>query len=128
MLAQRTLRASLQTQARLLRPAALRAAAASQFSTKPTAGQAEKPSIAQQPSVKKTWFTMAAPPPPAGHKTVQLNAAMPQLVPMYYMNEIAFTFTLIPILLYVLSKYILPNQVRLYMARLFTVKIGGKDK
>lgn len=58
MLAQRTLRAPLQMQARLLRPMAFRAAAASPFSTKPTARQAEK-----QPLTKKAWF--AAPPPPA---------------------------------------------------------------
>ena len=58
MLAQRTLRAPLQMQARLLRPMAFRAAAVSPFSTKPTARQAEK-----QPLVRNAWF--AAPPPPA---------------------------------------------------------------
>lgn len=58
MLAQRTLRAPLQMQARLMRPMAFRAAAVSPFSTKPTAREAEKQSL-----TKKAWF--AAPPPPA---------------------------------------------------------------
>lgn len=38
---------------------------------------------------------------------------MPQLIPFYYMNEVTFAFGLITIILYILSKYILPRIVRL---------------
>ena len=48
---------------------------------------------------------------------------MPQLVPFYYMNEIIFSFSLITIILYILSKYILPRIVRLFVARMFINKI-----
>jgi F-type H+-transporting ATPase subunit 8 len=48
---------------------------------------------------------------------------MPQLVPFYFVNEVAFAFTIIPLLIYVFSKYILPAQLRRYAARLFTSKL-----
>lgn len=48
---------------------------------------------------------------------------MPQLVPFYYMNEIIFSFGLITIILYVLSKFILPRLVRLFVSRVFIDKI-----
>lgn len=48
---------------------------------------------------------------------------MPQLTPFYYMNEIAFAFAIIVIVLYVLSKYILPRIVRLFISRMFINKI-----
>jgi len=48
---------------------------------------------------------------------------MPQLVPFYYMNEIIFLFGLIVIILYVLSKFILPRIVRLFVSRVFINKI-----
>lgn len=48
---------------------------------------------------------------------------MPQLVPFYYMNEIIFAFGLIVIILYVLSKFILPRIVRLFVSRIFINKI-----
>ena len=44
---------------------------------------------------------------------------MPQLVPFYFINEIFFTFVIISILIFLLSKYILPNKMRLYISRLF---------
>ena len=44
---------------------------------------------------------------------------MPQLVPFYYMNEIVFAFSLIVIILYILSKFILPRIVRLFLSRMF---------
>lgn len=52
-----------------------------------------------------------------------IKAAMPQLIPFYFVNEVAFAFTIIPLLTYVFSKYILPNKVRLFAARLFTSKL-----
>ena len=48
---------------------------------------------------------------------------MPQLVPFYYMNEIVFSFGLIVFILYILSKYILPRIVRLFLSRVFINKI-----
>ena len=48
---------------------------------------------------------------------------MPQLVPFYYMNEIAFAFGIIVFVLYILSKYILPRIVRLFLSRMFINKI-----
>ena len=51
----------------------------------------------------------------------QIN--MPQLTPFYYMNEIVFAFAIIVFVLYVLSKYILPRIVRLFLSRMFINKI-----
>lgn len=51
----------------------------------------------------------------------QLN--MPQLVPFYYVNEVVFAFGLIVVILYILSKYILPRIVRLFLSRMFIQKI-----
>lgn len=48
---------------------------------------------------------------------------MPQLVPFYYMNEIVFAFGLIIVILYLLSKFILPRIVRLFISRVFINKI-----
>ena len=44
---------------------------------------------------------------------------MPQLTPFYYMNEILFAFSLIVIISYILSKYVLPRMVRLFISRMF---------
>jgi F-type H+-transporting ATPase subunit 8 len=48
---------------------------------------------------------------------------MPQLVPFYYVNEVVFAFGLIVVILYILSKYILPRIVRLFLSRMFIQKI-----
>jgi F-type H+-transporting ATPase subunit 8 len=48
---------------------------------------------------------------------------MPQLVPFYYMNEVFFTFVVIVAILYILSNYVLPRIVRLFISRLFIDKI-----
>jgi F-type H+-transporting ATPase subunit 8 len=48
---------------------------------------------------------------------------MPQLVPFYYVNEVVFAFGLIVVILYILSKYILPRIVRLFLSRMFLQKI-----
>ena len=48
---------------------------------------------------------------------------MPQLIPFYFVNEVVFAFTLLPLLTYVFSKYILPQRLRLFAARLFTSKL-----
>lgn len=54
-------------------------------------------------------------------KSTEIN--MPQLVPFYYMNEVVFAFAIIVFILYVLSKYILPRIVRLFLSRMFINKI-----
>lgn len=57
------------------------------------------------------------------HKKKNKKKSMPQLVPFYYMNEIVFAFSLIVIILYILSKFILPRIVRLFVSRMFINKI-----
>ena len=44
---------------------------------------------------------------------------MPQLVPFYFVNEVAFAFAIIIILNYIFSKYVLPRIVNLFIARIF---------
>ena len=51
------------------------------------------------------------------------NIKMPQLVPFYFMNEIVFSFSIITILIFVLSKYILPRFIRLFLSRIFITKL-----
>ena len=46
---------------------------------------------------------------------------MPQLVPFYFVNEITFTFIILAITVYVLSKYILPRLVPFYFVRERTI-------
>ena len=48
---------------------------------------------------------------------------MPQLIPFYFVNEITFTFTLLIIMIYLLSKYILPKFVKLFLTRVFISKL-----
>ncbi len=48
---------------------------------------------------------------------------MPQLVPFYFINEVTFTFAIIAIIVYFLSKYILPRFVRLFLSRTFISKL-----
>jgi len=48
---------------------------------------------------------------------------MPQLVPLYFLNQLSFSFLTLIVLIFVLSKYILPlftyrNVVRLYLTKL----------
>ena len=48
---------------------------------------------------------------------------MPQLIPFYFLNQLSFTFFSLMVLIFVLSKYILPlftyrNVVRLYLTKL----------
>jgi F-type H+-transporting ATPase subunit 8 len=48
---------------------------------------------------------------------------MPQLIPFYFINEVTFTFTIITITVYFLSKYIFPRLVCLFYCRTFIDKI-----
>ena len=49
--------------------------------------------------------------------------SMPQLVPFYFINEVFFAFTILTYLIYMLSKYILPRFVRLFLSRVFIYKL-----
>jgi F-type H+-transporting ATPase subunit 8 len=48
---------------------------------------------------------------------------MPQLVPFFFINETVFTFSLLIIIIYLFSKYILPRFVRLFITRIFIKKL-----
>jgi F-type H+-transporting ATPase subunit 8 len=48
---------------------------------------------------------------------------MPQLVPFYFVNEVTTAFILLPALIYLMSKYFLPQTVRTKLARLFISKL-----
>jgi F-type H+-transporting ATPase subunit 8 len=48
---------------------------------------------------------------------------MPQLFPFYFINEIVFAFVTLTVLIYILSKYILPRFVRLFLSRTFITKL-----
>ncbi|KAJ4304670.1 ATP synthase F0 subunit 8 [Kalmusia sp. IMI 367209] len=52
-----------------------------------------------------------------------LKSAMPQLIPFFFVNETTMAFVLLPTLIYIMSKYILPQRVRLFAARLFISKL-----
>jgi F-type H+-transporting ATPase subunit 8 len=52
-----------------------------------------------------------------------LKSAMPQLIPFFFVNETTVAFVLLPGLIYIMSKYILPQRVRLFAARLFISKL-----
>ena len=51
---------------------------------------------------------------------------MPQLVPFYFINEVVFAFSIITILVYISSKYILPRIVNLFVSRLYISKLYSK--
>lgn len=57
-----------------------------------------------------------------GQQTI-LKSAMPQLIPFFFVNETTMAFVLLPTLIYIMSKYILPQRVRLFAARLFISKL-----
>ena len=53
---------------------------------------------------------------------------MPQLTPFYFINEVTFTFAIITITVYFLSKYIFPRFVRLFLSRVFISKLLDTSK
>jgi F-type H+-transporting ATPase subunit 8 len=48
---------------------------------------------------------------------------MPQLVPFYFVNQVIFAFSFIVGILYILSVYVLPRFVRLFVSRMFITKL-----
>jgi F-type H+-transporting ATPase subunit 8 len=49
---------------------------------------------------------------------------MPQLVPFYFLNQIIYGYTVLLILIYVSSKYILPRILNIFLSRIFITKLG----
>ena len=49
---------------------------------------------------------------------------MPQLVPFYFLNQIIYGYTVLLILIYVSSKFILPRILNIFLSRIFTTKLG----
>jgi len=42
---------------------------------------------------------------------------MPQLVPFYFVNQVVFTFVILIFMIYIISKYVLPRNSRLFNSR-----------
>ena len=57
----------------------------------------------------------------------RLNNLMPQLIPYYFLNQITFAFVVLLILVYILSKYILPLFTLLQVARIYITKLSNKN-
>jgi F-type H+-transporting ATPase subunit 8 len=53
----------------------------------------------------------------------KLYIYMPQLVPFYFINQVSYGFLLLLILLYILSKYILPLFTQLQLTRIIIIKL-----
>jgi len=49
---------------------------------------------------------------------------MPQLIPFYYLNQLSFFFLSLILLIYILSKYLLPNLLLLQTIRLYIKKLN----
>lgn len=52
-----------------------------------------------------------------------MNISMPQLVPFFFVNQVVFAFVVLIVLIYALSKYILPRFVRLFNSRIYINKL-----
>ena len=52
---------------------------------------------------------------------------MPQLIPFTFLNQIIFSFTVLLILVYILSKYILPLFTFLQVIRIYITKLSNKN-
>ena len=52
---------------------------------------------------------------------------MPQLIPFTFLNQIIFSFTVLLILVYILSKYILPLFTFLQLIRIYITKLSNKN-
>lgn len=48
---------------------------------------------------------------------------MPQLTPFFFLNQTVFVFVLLIVLIFLLSKYILPRYVNLFIIRIFLNKL-----
>ncbi|KAH6875056.1 hypothetical protein J4E91_010889 [Alternaria rosae] len=98
--------------ARFLRPFSRAAAARAPMAVRPSA-LARPAFIASQN--KKTEV--------GPQQMTVLKSAMPQLIPFFFVNETTVAFILLPSLIYIFSKYILPQRLRMFAARLFISKL-----
>lgn len=48
---------------------------------------------------------------------------MPQLVPFYFINQVTFSFVILLVMLYFISKYVLPKMVSLFVSRISINKL-----
>nr|YP_010547010.1 ATP synthase subunit 8 [Paecilomyces variotii]UYI31786.1 ATP synthase subunit 8 [Paecilomyces variotii] len=48
---------------------------------------------------------------------------MPQLNPLFFVNQIVFAFVFLSVLIYTFSKYILPKFVRVFISRIYINKL-----
>ncbi|KAF2009247.1 hypothetical protein BU24DRAFT_428794 [Aaosphaeria arxii CBS 175.79] len=80
-----------------------------------------RPSVMARPALAATQTKVQQKEAPK--QMTVLKSAMPQLIPFFFVNETTMAFILIPSLIYVFSKYILPQRVRLFAARLFISKL-----
>jgi F-type H+-transporting ATPase subunit 8 len=51
---------------------------------------------------------------------------MPQLIPFYFLNQLAFSFLTLLVLIYVISKYILPLFTFQQVIRMYITKLSKK--
>ncbi|KAJ4332292.1 ATP synthase F0 subunit 8 [Ascochyta clinopodiicola] len=84
--------------------------------------QKKTPEVGAQQMVRTADNTAQKHPPTNSTQTI-LKSAMPQLIPFFFVNETTVAFVLLPTLIYIFSKYILPQRVRLFAARLFISKL-----
>ena len=51
---------------------------------------------------------------------------MPQLIPFYFVNQLSYSFLVLIVLIYILSKYILPSYTLQQVIRLYIKKLNNK--
>ncbi|KAF2757902.1 hypothetical protein EJ05DRAFT_500426 [Pseudovirgaria hyperparasitica] len=112
----RPLARALPRQPVIQQSAIVRPAAIASFSTQTRVSQPTKNAPAKITRV-------ALPEEKKAGKMVALQSAMPQLIPFFFVNEVTFAWILLPTLIYVFSKYLLPQKVRLMAARMFISKL-----
>lgn len=48
---------------------------------------------------------------------------MPQLIPFYFINQVTAAFVILSLMIYIFSVYSLPLTVRLFLSRIFIIKL-----
>ena len=72
-------------------------------------GAIETTKLRQQRLIKKNVFKLT----------------MPQLIPFYFMNQLSFSMLSLLVLVYFLSKYVLPNFTFQNVIRMFITKLSN---
>ena len=52
---------------------------------------------------------------------------MPQLIPFYFLNQLYFSFLVLFVVIYILSKYFLPVFTLQQVIRTFIIKLNNKS-